>query len=71
MTLSKFKNRQHLTEKFDSRDHLSTFRAENKRKIRPVKAENNAQKLPKRFQNNFEKVEKTTFLTPKMVENDP
>ena len=28
-------------------------------------------KLHKRFQNNFEKVEKTTFLTPKMVENDP
>ena len=41
------------------------------RKSKPFKAKNNAQKLPKLFQNNFEKVEKTAFLTPKMVKNDP
>ena len=34
-------------------------------------AKNKAQTLPKQVQNNFEKVEKSTFLTFKMVENDP
>ena len=27
--------------------------------------------LPKYFLNNFQKVQKMTFLTPKMVKNDP
>ena len=58
---------QILTENFDFRGHLSTFRAENTPKSRPFKVENNAQTLPKQLQNNFEKVQKMTFLTPKMV----
>ena len=33
----------------------------------PFKVENNAQTLLKQLQNNFEKVQKTTFLTPKMI----
>ena len=33
----------------------------------PLKVKNNAQTLPKQLQNNFEKVQKTTFLTPKIV----
>ena len=41
------------------------------RKSRPFRAKNNAQKLPELFQNNIEKVEKTAFLTAKMVKNDP
>ena len=60
-----------LTEYFDFRGHLSTFRAEKTPKSRPFKVENNAQTLPKQLQNNFEKVHKMTFLTPKMVKNDP
>ena len=30
-----------------------------------------AQTLPKQLPNNFEKVQKTTFLTTKIVQNDP
>ena len=37
----------------------------------PLTTKNKAQTLPKQVQNNFEKVEKSTFLTPKMVKNDP
>ena len=33
----------------------------------PFKSKNNAQALLKLHQNNFEKVQKSTFLTPKMV----
>ena len=58
-----------LTEYFDFRGHLSTFRAEKTPKSRPFKVENNAQTLPKQLQNNFEKVEKTTFSTPKMAKS--
>ena len=60
---------QILTENFDFRGHLSTFRAENTPKSRPFKVENNAQTLPKQLQNNFEKVQKTTFSTPKMAKS--
>ena len=60
-----------LTQNLDFRGHLSTFRPENIPKSRLFKAENNAQTLPKQVRNNFEKVEKSTFLTPKMVKNDP
>ena len=60
-----------LVENLDFRGHLRTFEAENTSKSRPLKVENNAQTLPKQLQNNFEKVQKTTFMTPKMVKNDP
>ena len=56
---------------FDFGDFLSTFRAQNTPKGRPFKAKNNIQTLPKQLQNNFEKVQKSTFLTSKMVKNDP
>ena len=51
--------------------YLTTFRGINAPKSGPFKCENNAQTLPKQLQNNFEKVQKSTFLTPKMVKNDP
>ena len=60
-----------LTKILDFWGHLQASRAEKTPKSRPLKAENNAQKLPKRFQFNFKKVDKTTFLTPKIVKNDP
>ena len=59
-----------LTKNFNFRGHLSTFQAENTPKSGPFKSKNNAQILLKLHQNNFEKVKKSTFLTPKMVEND-
>ena len=68
MTLSKG---QILTKNLDFRDDISTFRAKNTTKIGPLKAKNNAQTHTKQLQNKFEKVQKTTFLTPKMVKNDP
>ena len=40
-------------------------------KSRPFKVKTKAQTLPKKVQNNFEKVQKTTFLTQKLVKNDP
>ena len=58
---------QILTKNLDFRGHLSTFRAENTPKSGPSKSKNNAQTLLKLLQNNFEKVQKSTFLTPKMV----
>ena len=58
---------QNLTKNLDFRTHIWTFGAENTTKSGPFKAKNNAQILPEQLQNNFEKVEKTTFLTPKMV----
>ena len=62
---------QILTENLNFHGHLSTFEARNTPKSRPFEAENKAQTLPKQVQNNFEKVQKSTFLTPKMVKNDP
>ena len=59
-----------FTENFIFRGHLSTFGAENTPKSRPFKVKNKAQTLPKQVQNNFEKVQKTTFLTQKLVQND-
>ena len=60
-----------LTQNLSFQGHLSTFEAQNTPKSRPFEAENKAQTLPKQVQNNFEKVQKSTFLTPKMVKNDP
>ena len=60
-----------LSQNLSFQGHLSTFEAQNTPKSRPFEAENKAQTLPKQVQNNFEKVEKSTFLTPKMVKNDP
>ena len=62
---------QKLTLNFDLRGHTSTFRAENTPKSKPFKTENNAQTTPKQLLYNFEKVQKTTFLTPKKVKNNP
>ena len=64
MTLSEG---QILTQNFDFRGHISTFRAENTAKSGHFKAENNAQTTSEHLQNNFQKVQKTTFLAPKMV----
>ena len=43
--------------------------AKNTAKSWPFKVVNNALTLPKQLQNNFEKVQKTIFLTPKMVKS--
>ena len=59
------------TENFNPQDFLSTFGAQNTPKSRPFEAKNKAQTLPKQLQNNFEKVQKSTFLTPKMVKMTP
>ena len=56
---------------FDFSGQISTFQAENTHKNGPVKAENNAETTPEQLPNNVEKVQKTTFLTPKKVKNDP
>ena len=64
MTLSEG---QFLTQNFDFRGHISTFRAENTAKSGHFKAENNAQTTSEHLQTNFQKVQKTTFLAPKMV----
>ena len=66
MTLSEG---QILTQNFDFRGHISTFRAENTAKSGHFKAENNAQTTSEHLQNNFQKVQKTTFLAPKMVKS--
>ena len=51
-------------------NQLWVFGAERTRKSASFNTKNNAQTLPKQLQNNFEKVEKSTFLTPKIVKND-
>ena len=58
-----------LAEYIDFRVHLWIFGAENTLKSRPFKTKNNAWTLLKQLQNNFEKVEKSTFLTTKIVKN--
>ena len=68
MTLSEGQN---LTVNFDFRGHIETFRAENTPKSGPFKAENNAQTTSKQLQNKFQKVQKTCFLTLKMVKMTP
>ena len=60
-----------MTDNFDFRGHLSTFRAENTPKSGPFNTEKYAHTHPKQLPNNFEKVEKSTFLTPKMAKNTP
>ena len=60
-----------LTENFNFRAHIPTFRAENTVKRGSFKAKNNDWKFLKQLQNNFEKVQKTSFLAPKIVKNDP
>ena len=61
---------QNLAQNLNFIGHLSTFLAENTLKSGPSKSKNNAQTLLKLNQNHFEKVQKSTFSTPKMVEND-
>ena len=56
-----------IDQNLDFRCHLSTFGAENTLKNRPSESKNNALTIPEQLQNNFQKVQKTTFLTPKMV----
>ena len=53
-----------LTEYFDFRGHLSTFRAENNPKSRPFKVENNAQTLPKQLQKKLWKSPENDFFDP-------
>ena len=59
---------QILTKFFDFRGHLSTFRAENTPKSRPLKAKNNAYTTSEQLQSNFKKVKKAAFLATKMVQ---
>ena len=59
-----------LTENLEYRGYLSTFGVEIKRKSASFKTKTNDQTLPKQPQNNFEKVQKTTFSTPKIANND-
>ena len=47
------------------------FAGSQRRESRQFKFKNDAQTLLKPLPNNFEKVQKTTFLTLKMVQNDP
>ena len=47
--------------------HMSNSGAEKIPKSWPSKSKNNALTNPEQLQNNFPKVQKTTFLTPKMV----
>ena len=69
MTPETAKMSKFLIQTFDFGGHLSTYRAENTPKSRPLKVETNAQILPIQPLNNFEKVQKTTFLTPKMAKS--
>ena len=40
-------------------------------KVGPLKPKTKPKHFLNKSKNNFEKVEKSTFLTPKMVKNDP
>ena len=59
-----------LTKNLEYRGYLLTFGVEIKRKSASFKTKTNGQTLPKQPQNNFEKVQKTTFSTPKIANND-
>ena len=59
-----------LTKNLEYRGYLLTFGVEIKRKNASFKTKTNGQTLPKQPQNNFEKVQKTTFSTPKIANND-
>ena len=60
---------QFLTQNYDFRGHISTFRPKNTLKSGGFKAKNNAQTTSEQLQTNFQKVQKTTFLAPKMVKS--
>ena len=64
MTLSEG---QFLTKNFDSRGHISTFRAENTPKSRAFKVKNNALTTSEQLQTNFQKPQKMSFKTLEMV----
>ena len=66
MTLSEA---QILAYNFDFTGHISTFGAKNTPKCRPFKAKNNAQTTSEQIQTNFQKVQKTIFLTQKVVKS--
>ena len=59
--------KQLLNQNLDFRGHISTYGAGNKPKIWPFNAKNNAQTTSEHPQKNFQKVQKTDFLTLKMV----
>ena len=56
---------------FDFRGDLSIYRAENRYKRVSFNAEINGLIIPKQLPNNFGKVQRTVFLTLKMVKKDP
>ena len=58
---------QNLSQNLDFRGHIWTFRAKNNAKSVTFKAKNNTQTTSEQLQNNFQKVQKTTFLTLKLV----
>ena len=60
---------QFLTQNYDFRGHISTFRPKNTLKSGGFKAKNNAQTTSEQLQTNFQKVQKTTFLAPNMVKS--
>ena len=59
-----------LNRNLDARGFLTTFIAENTTESRSWNSKNNAQTLSKQPQNKSEKLQKMTFWTPKMIEND-
>ena len=60
-----------LIENLNFHGPLSTCKAENTPKYRIFKGANKVQTLLKQLKKKYEKVQKTTFLSPKMVKNDP
>ena len=71
MTPQNRKKERSLGRKSNFRGHLSTFQLVNTPKSGPLKSINNTQTLLKQAQNNFEKFQKTTFLSPDLLKNDP
>ena len=60
-----------FTENLDFQAHLLNFGGENITKSMHFKFKKNAQILLKQSQKYFEKDQKTTFLIPKKVKNEP
>ena len=62
---------QILTSDFDFRGRISTYWDENTSESVAFKAKNDAQTTSELLQTNFQKIQKTGFLTPKMVKMTP
>ena len=58
---------QFLTQNYDFRGHISTFRPKNTPKSGGFKAKDNAQTTSEQLQSNFQKLEKNTFYITKKL----